>query len=125
MDRLLEKDVERILTAEVRKAGGRSYKWVSPGNDGVPDRIVMFPGGDIEFVELKTESGRLSELQKKQIKRIEDFGLDVSVAYGVKGVARMLEYNGYISAANRIEQKYGKEKWYDKGKYVFRGKRVE
>ena len=39
-----EKDIEKILVAEVRKLGGRAYKWVSPGNDGVPDRIVIFPG---------------------------------------------------------------------------------
>lgn len=32
-----EKDIEKILVAEVRKLGGRAYKWVSPGNDGVPD----------------------------------------------------------------------------------------
>ena len=48
-----EKDIEKILVAEVRKLGGRAYKWVSPGNDGVPDRIVIFPGKAPVFVELK------------------------------------------------------------------------
>ena len=48
-----EKDIEKILVAEVRKLGGRAYKWVSPGNDGVPDRIVIFPGKTPVFVELK------------------------------------------------------------------------
>ena len=38
-----EKDIERILVTEVKKLGGRAYKWTSPGNDGVPDRIVIFP----------------------------------------------------------------------------------
>ena len=40
---MLEKDIEKILVGEVKKLGGRAYKWVSPGNDGVPDRIVVFP----------------------------------------------------------------------------------
>ena len=58
-----EKDIEKILVAEVRKLGGRAYKWVSPGNDGVPDRIVIFPGKTPVFVELKTDTGKLSALQ--------------------------------------------------------------
>lgn len=34
---MLERDIEKVLVREVRKLGGRAYKWVSPGNDGVPD----------------------------------------------------------------------------------------
>ena len=57
-----ERDVEKILVGEVKRLGGRAYKWVSPGNDGVPDRIVIFPGRKPVFVELKTETGKLSPL---------------------------------------------------------------
>ena len=35
-----EKDIERKLIKEVKKAGGICPKWVSPGFDGIPDRIV-------------------------------------------------------------------------------------
>ena len=35
-----EKEIEKILVLEVKKLGGRAYKWISPGNDGVPDRCV-------------------------------------------------------------------------------------
>ena len=59
-----EKDIEKILVNEVRKLGGWAYKWVSPGNDGVPDRIVFLPGRPPVFVELKTETGKLSALQE-------------------------------------------------------------
>ena len=41
---MTEKEIERILVTGVRDLGGRAYKWVSPGNAGVPDRIVIFPG---------------------------------------------------------------------------------
>ena len=47
---MLEKDIEKILVNEVKKLGGRAYKWVSPGNDGVPDRIVILPGMRPAFV---------------------------------------------------------------------------
>ena len=88
---MLEKDIEKILVNEVKKLGGRAYKWVSPGNDGVPDRIVILPGLRPVFVELKTEKGRLSAIQKVQIKRLEDLGQDVRVLYGLSQVRDFLE----------------------------------
>ena len=48
-----ERDIEKCLVSEVKKLGGRAYKWTSPGNDGVPDRIVIFPGRPPVFVGLK------------------------------------------------------------------------
>ena len=42
-----EKDTEAFLRDEVKARGGRSYKWVSPGCAGVPDRIVIKPGGGV------------------------------------------------------------------------------
>lgn len=88
---MLEKDIEKVLVAGVRKLGGRAYKWVSPGNDGVPDRIVVLPGMRPVFVELKTESGKLSVLQKVQIKRLKDMGQDVRVLKGNREVEQFLE----------------------------------
>lgn len=86
-----EKDIEKILVNEVRKLGGRAYKWVSPGNDGVPDRIVILPGRPPVFVELKTETGKLSALQEVQIDRIKTLGQDVRVLCGLQEVKEFLE----------------------------------
>lgn len=55
---ILEKDIEKRLVREVKKLGGLCLKWVSPGNSGVPDRIVLMPGGKAIFVELKKPGGR-------------------------------------------------------------------
>lgn len=88
---MLEKDIEKVLVAKVRKLGGRAYKWVSPGNDGVPDRIVILPGMRPVFVELKAESGKLSALQKVQIRRLLDMGQDVRVLKGIREVEQFLE----------------------------------
>lgn len=89
-----EKDIEKILVTEVKKLGGRAYKWTSPGNDGVPDRIVILPGRPPIFVELKTDRGKLTALQKVQIDRLRVLGQDVRVLYGMDGVSRFLEEMG-------------------------------
>lgn len=88
---MLEREIEKKLVDGVRKLGGRAYKFVSPGNDGVPDRIVVLPGISPVFVELKTETGRLSSLQNVQIKKLKDLGQDVWVLYGLEDVKRFLE----------------------------------
>lgn len=87
---MLEKDIEKVLVNGIKKLGGRAYKWVSPGNDGVPDRIVILPGTRPVFVELKTEKGKLSALQTVQIKRLRDMGQTVEVLYGTEQVRQFL-----------------------------------
>lgn len=87
-DRLKESEVEKIFTHMVEGTGGRAYKWVSPGNAGVPDRIVIFPGRKPVFVELKTSRGRLTKLQETQLKRLAGLGQEVKVVYGLAGVAK-------------------------------------
>ncbi len=86
----LEKDVEKILTDGVKKIGGKAYKFVSPGNSGVPDRLVVFRGRAPIFVELKTKTGKLTELQEMQIERLRSLGQDVRVLYGRDEVLRFL-----------------------------------
>lgn len=88
---MTEREIEKKLVDGVRKLGGRAYKFVSPGNDGAPDRIVVLPGSVPKFIELKTETGRLSSLQNVQIKKLKDLGQDVRVLYGLEDVKRFLE----------------------------------
>lgn len=102
-----ESDIEKVLVDEVRKLGGRAYKWVSPGNDGVPDRIVVFPNQRPVFVELKSETGKLTALQEVQIKRLRDLGQYVEVVKGMKGVADFFLYGGYPQTAYRLKDRYG------------------
>ena len=102
-----EVDIEKILTAEVKKLGGRAYKWVSPGNDGVPDRIVVFPGRAPVFVELKSDAGRLSALQEVQIRRLKELGQKVYVARGIDGVGQFFRENGFEETSKALDYKYG------------------
>lgn len=86
---MLESEIEKRLVREVRKMGGMAYKFVSPGNTGVPDRIVILPGV-ITFVELKTETGRLSPGQKMQIGKLKGLGVKVVVIHGMKELEEFL-----------------------------------
>lgn len=104
---MLEKEIEKILVAEVKRLGGRAYKWVSPGNDGVPDRIVIFPDKTPIFVELKTERGRLSSLQRVQVKRLKDLGQCVRVIYGISGLSQFFLAMGYGDTSEALDCKYG------------------
>ncbi len=79
---MLESQIEARMGQMIRKRGGLYYKFVSPGNPGVPDRLVVLPGGRVVFVELKTAVGKLSSLQRWQIDQMRALGLDVRTVRG-------------------------------------------
>ena len=87
---MLEKEIEKFLVRQVKKLGGISFKFISPGNAGVPDRIVILPIGKVIFVELKTDKGKLTKLQEVQIKKISDLGADARVLRGIEGVKEFI-----------------------------------
>lgn len=86
-----ESAIEARLVREVKKRGGLCYKFTSPGNPGVPDRIVILPGGTTIYVELKTEIGRLAKIQKWQIEELRRRGAVVRVLKGMDQVLAFLE----------------------------------
>nr|DAK50396.1 MAG TPA: Nuclease [Caudoviricetes sp.] len=86
-----ERDVEVLLREGVKQLGGRAYKWVSPGNAGVPDRIVILPGGVIHFVEIKQENGCMSNLQFVQQEKLRALGAVAVTLYGASAVRYYLE----------------------------------
>lgn len=65
-----ESEVERHFVWAVERAGGKTWKFTSPGRKGVADRIACLPDGQTWFVELKTKGGRLSKLQELFAKEI-------------------------------------------------------
>ena len=85
-----ENKVERYLDSEVTKLGGLTRKWVSPGRDGVPDRIVILDGV-VWFVEVKTTDGVTSGAQEREHKRLRDKGARVTTVAGNSGV------DGFVS----------------------------
>ena len=85
-----EKAIETYLRDQVRKAGGAAMKWVSPGNSGVPDRIVFLPGGRVVFVELKAPGKKPTQLQLVQHERLRALGCDVRVIDSREGVDALI-----------------------------------
>lgn len=72
-----EKTIESKLVKAVKNMGGLAPKFVSPGFDGVPDRIVLLPYGKIAFVELKAEGETLRPLQVRRKRQLESLGFSV------------------------------------------------
>lgn len=91
MDKL-EKEVEDKLSKEVSKMGGKSFKFESNGNRGVPDRIVILPGGRIYFIETKRpKGGRFSKIQKFKMNELESLGCNVRSIKNYDEIDKFLE----------------------------------
>jgi len=77
-----ERDIESGLRRQVEKMGGKFMKFTSPGNDGVPDRIAILPGGRVWFVELKREGEKPTAVQKWQLEQLRKMGCNVALITG-------------------------------------------
>ncbi len=69
-----EKQIETRLRLKVKAAGGIALKFVSPGFNGVPDRLVFMPSGRVYLVELKAPGKRLTKLQFKVMAMFKELG---------------------------------------------------
>lgn len=86
----LESAVESYLINQCKKRGWLTYKWSSPSNAGVPDRIVIRPGGHVVFVEVKRDGGAVTPLQAHVHNKLTAVGARVIVATGKGGVDRFI-----------------------------------
>lgn len=77
--RLSEKQIEQKLVRVVRAAGGIAPKFVSPGLDGVPDRLILLPGGRLAFAELKAPGRQPRPLQLRRIEQLRQLGFRVYI----------------------------------------------
>lgn len=84
-----ESDVEQALVDRIHTIGGECMKFVSPGLVGVPDRIIILPGGEIHWVELKTWTGKLSPMQVQMHKRLKRLDQDVWVIRSVDQINKL------------------------------------
>ncbi len=75
----METKIEARLKVKVKKAGGLTLKFLSPGTAGVPDRLVLLPGKKIFFAELKAPGEKLRPLQIKRKKQLENLGFQVYI----------------------------------------------
>ena len=74
-----EKTIEQKLTSAVKVTGGIPLKLTASSYDGVPDRLVLLPGGRIAFAELKALGKTLRPLQLRRKYQLEALGFRVYV----------------------------------------------
>lgn len=86
-----ERDIEQQLRRQIESMGGKAFKFTSPGNDGVPDRLAVLPGGLIYFIELKTSRGRTTRLQEWQQEQLRALGCRVRVIRGMAEARAFIE----------------------------------
>ncbi len=86
-----ERDVEKYLRRNLGSLGCLFLKWVSPGEDGVPDRILIMPGGKICFVEVKTDTGHMTGLQMMWQRKLRKMGCSAVTVYGMTGAKELIE----------------------------------
>ena len=86
-----EKRIERRLVRMTSQMGGMALKFVSPGCDGVPDRLVLFPGGKVGFVEVKAPGKKPRPLQVRRISQIRKLGFPVFVVDGMEQIEEILQ----------------------------------
>lgn len=73
----LEQKLEQQLIHAVHKAGGKCYKFTSPGTAGMPDRLIILPGGHIGFVETKAPGKKPRPLQHHRHHQLRQLGAHV------------------------------------------------
>ena len=90
-----EKDIEARCKKLAEAEGGRLYKWISPGCDGVPDRILILPGGYLAFVEFKAWGKRPTAQQERRHQELRELGQTVHVVYSVEDFSWILRLAPY------------------------------
>ena len=91
-----EKTIEEYLTWAVERVGGVTFKFRSPSQRGVADRIVCLPNGQTWFVELKADRGRLSPLQRVFASVMEQTNQRYKVLYSTE------EVDAFVEAVSRV-----------------------
>ena len=86
-----EKAIEQKLTLMVKKQGGICPKFVSPGFDGVPDRIVLLPGGCMAFVEVMAPGKKPRALQTSRHALLRRLGFRVYVLDNEEQIGGILD----------------------------------
>jgi hypothetical protein len=87
---MLERQIEQRLRIKIKAIGGLALKFVSPGVVGVPDRIILLPGGRIYFVELKAPGKKPSPKQVKMAQTLASLGHPVRVIDSMEKVKEFI-----------------------------------
>lgn len=89
-----EKMIEKRLVEEVKRLDGLIYKFNSQANNGVPDRLIVFPNNLIFFVELKKPNGGIiSKVQEYQLEKLREKGCNTFL---ISNITEVLDFKNYV-----------------------------
>ena len=86
-----EKQIEQKLVQTVKAQGGICPKLVSPGFDGMPDRIILLPDGKFAFAELKAPGEKPRPLQLARHRLLRKLGFKVYVIDGLQQIGGVID----------------------------------
>lgn len=86
-----EKKLEQKLVKAVRNIGGLALKFVSPGCDGVPDRLILIAYGKVAFVEVKAKGKKPRPIQIRRINQIRRLGFLVFILDDEKDIPSIIK----------------------------------
>ena len=85
-----EKVIEQWLIKAVRQSGGLALKFISPGFNGVPDRLLLFMGGKMAFCEVKAPGQKPRPLQVHRMEQLRALGFRVYVVDSIEQIGEMM-----------------------------------
>ena len=86
-----EKAIEKYCQQVAKERGGVAVKFSSPANRGVPDRMLLMPGGKVAFLELKSTGKKPTKLQQWWIDRLASLGFKSGYADSKKSVKAFID----------------------------------
>ena len=89
--KLYERTIEKELVTKAKAMGGIAQKFTSPGFDGMPDRLVLLPGGKMAFAELKAPGKKPRPLQLARHRLLRRLGFKVYVIDNMEQIAPVLD----------------------------------
>lgn len=88
---MLEKNIEQKMKSFVEQQGGQFLKLYIPGEDGIPDRLMLMPGGRMAFIELKAPGGKPRKLQLYYHRQLRRDGFDVHVVDNIHQAEKVVQ----------------------------------
>lgn len=89
---MLERTIENYLKKRTEALGGVAVKLV--GYIGIPDRLLLLPGGRALFVECKAPGGRPRPMQRHWLRRLEEIGFEARLVDSKEDVDELLDGKG-------------------------------
>ena len=86
-----EKAIEAKLVETVKSMGGLAPKFISPGTDGMPDRIVLLKHGRLAFIEVKANGRSPRPLQVRRKRQLEALGFSVYCLNDIAQIGGILD----------------------------------